>query len=170
MREQSRTDTDWESWVLEKGLWLTRCAYLLTGDRETALDLSQDTLVRAWTARERVEAATNRDAYVLRIMMNIFRDSRRRSSRKPLATLAQTDEIPSEFDHARATSDSDLVMRALQALSERQRTVIALRYWADLDDVEIADVLQCRRATVRSLGARGVRAMRTYMEETDGQA
>jgi RNA polymerase sigma factor (sigma-70 family) len=49
---------------------------------------------------------------------------------------------------------------AIRQLSPRQRAVIVLRYWADYDDVEIADVLGCRRATVRSLAARGLAVIR----------
>jgi DNA-directed RNA polymerase specialized sigma24 family protein len=48
----------------------------------------------------------------------------------------------------------------LLALPERQRVAIVLRHVADLHDDEIASILGCRRATVRSLVARGLAALR----------
>jgi RNA polymerase sigma factor (sigma-70 family) len=54
---------------------------------------------------------------------------------------------------------------AIRQLSPRQRVVIVLRYWADYDDAEIAEVLGCRRATVRSLAARGLAVIRQKVGE-----
>jgi RNA polymerase sigma factor (sigma-70 family) len=50
--------------------------------------------------------------------------------------------------------------RALAALPERQRTVLVLRYVHDLPDAEIAVIVGCRPATVRSSAARGLRSLR----------
>jgi len=49
---------------------------------------------------------------------------------------------------------------ALTALPERQRVVLVLRYFQDLPDAEIAELVHCRPATVRSLAARGLRSLR----------
>ena len=48
----------------------------------------------------------------------------------------------------------------LLGLPERQRAVIVLRHVADLPDEEIAEILGCRRSTVRSLAARALAALR----------
>ena len=53
---------------------------------------------------------------------------------------------------------------ALAALPIRQRTAIVLRYLCDLDDVEIADILKCRRATVRSHVKRGLAQLREVIK------
>ena len=50
---------------------------------------------------------------------------------------------------------------ALLSLPQRQRAAIVLRYYEDLHESEIADLLRCRPATVRSLVARGLEALRT---------
>ena len=49
---------------------------------------------------------------------------------------------------------------ALSALPERQRLVVVLRYFQDLPDAEIAELVECRPATVRSLAARALRTVR----------
>ena len=53
---------------------------------------------------------------------------------------------------------------ALGRLGERQRAVVVLRYFADLPDVEIAEVLGCRPSTVRSLVRRALRVLRKELE------
>lgn len=153
-------------YVRLRGDWLARCAYMLTGDRERALDLVQDTLLLAWKSVDRVEQADDRDAYVLRIMMNRHRSNHRRSHPVtisldiPQITLVSVPDGTGKVDEALAVSD------ALKTLPARQRCVVVLRYWMDLDDLRIAEILGCRRATVRSLAARGMQRIKQYLEST----
>ena len=58
------------------------------------------------------------------------------------------------------TADQAQLWAALGALSERQRAVLVLRYYEDLADHDIATLLGCREASVRSLARRGLAAMR----------
>jgi RNA polymerase sigma factor (sigma-70 family) len=53
---------------------------------------------------------------------------------------------------------------ALLRLPVRQRTALVLRYFEDLPEATIAELLRCRPATVRSLVARGLEALRTTPE------
>jgi len=55
----------------------------------------------------------------------------------------------------------DTLRSALLRLPLRQRTALVLRYFEDLPDATIAELLRCRPATVRSLVARGLEALRT---------
>jgi RNA polymerase sigma-70 factor (sigma-E family) len=154
--------------VEERGAWLIRCAYLLTRDHEHALDLTQDTLVRVWRAWDKVNAADHPERYVLRIMLNLFRDGRRlRSVHQVPIGAVDHDTVASStsFDVSAGVEDADLVARALAELSERQRAVIVLRYWADYDDQVIAEVLGCRRATVRSIAARSLKIIQRHIGE-----
>jgi RNA polymerase sigma factor (sigma-70 family) len=72
-----------------------------------------------------------------------------------------------EDTHEWLASGGDLhdIEVAIRQLSPRQRAGIVLRYWADYDDTEIAEVLGCRRTTVRSLAARGLTAIRQRVRE-----
>ena len=60
-------------------------------------------------------------------------------------------------------------MRALAALPPRQRTVLVLRYFNDLSEAEIADVLECSVGTVKSQVSRGLARLRD-IAEPDGEA
>jgi len=57
-------------------------------------------------------------------------------------------------------ADRAQLWAALAALSARQRAALVLRYYEDLPDHQIAALLGCREATVRSLASRGLAAMR----------
>lgn len=151
---------DLEAFVSRRGDWLGRCAYLLTGNHDSALDLVQDTLLRAWRHQERVAKAQDIDRYVLRIMLNIHRSAAGRR-RLPTTPLVEDVSLP---DQTPVLDDADALAKALPTLKPRQRAVVVLRYWADYDDTEIAEVLQCRRSTVRSLAARGLAALRQHLE------
>jgi RNA polymerase sigma factor (sigma-70 family) len=55
-------------------------------------------------------------------------------------------------------------MRALAGLPKRQRTVLVLRYYSDLPELEIADVLGCSVGTVKSQVSRGLARLRAAAE------
>ena len=57
--------------------------------------------------------------------------------------------------------DRDELWTALERLPQRQRAAIVLRYYEDLSESRIAELLQCRPGTVKSLLSRGLEAMRT---------
>jgi RNA polymerase sigma factor (sigma-70 family) len=72
------------------------------------------------------------------------------------------DERTLERDRRRAVLD------ALQHLPQRQREVLVLRYYADLDEASIAEHLGISRGAVKSHASRGAAALRTLLEETHG--
>ena len=63
-------------------------------------------------------------------------------------------------DDLGAVSDRDLLQRGMQALSDEERAVVALRFGADLTLSEIADVLEERQSTVEGRLYRGLRRLR----------
>ncbi len=64
----------------------------------------------------------------------------------------------------RRTDDWDRLRRALAQLPPRQRTVLVLRYYEDLPDARIAQLMGCAPGTVRSQAARGLVALRPLLE------
>jgi RNA polymerase sigma factor (sigma-70 family) len=58
-----------------------------------------------------------------------------------------------------------MVLDALQQLPRRQREVLALRYYLDLSEAEIADALGISRGAVKSHASRGSAALRPILEE-----
>jgi RNA polymerase sigma-70 factor (sigma-E family) len=131
---------------------MVRLAYLVTAERGAAEEVVQDAFLALHRQWDRVEQPA---AYLRTAVVNGCTSWGRRQ------TLAR--------ERLRAAPDStpfvaDEMWDALQALPERQRTAIVLRYYADLPEAEIATVLQCRGATVRSAIRRGIATLRKEIE------
>lgn len=145
---------------------LLRTAYLLTGNGPAAEELVQDTLVRLYRKWQLVQAAEQPLAYVRRALTNTYLNERRRASSREI----HLDVPPERVDTVDATkriADRDELWPLLRALPSRQRAAIVLRYYSDLPDGDIAEALDCRVGTVRSLISRGLASMR---EASDGAA
>jgi RNA polymerase sigma-70 factor (sigma-E family) len=149
------TGETFEAFVDAHASALGRLAHQLTGDHDRALDLVQDVLVRALADWPRVTAAEHRFAYVRRMMVNLHLNGRRVRTATPVESV-----VAGEADRADDHAERDAMWRALGELPGRQRTVLVLRFYEGLPDDEIAAIVGCRRATVRSLAARGLAALR----------
>lgn len=122
---------------------LARTAYLLTGNHHTAEDLVQHALLQ--TARNWERIATSPEAYARRVMyhQNISWWRKRRFAESPLGA----------YDAAHPSSDSDLRMSldaALAQLTAKQRTILVLRFFEDLTEVQTADAVGVSVSTVKS--------------------
>jgi RNA polymerase sigma factor (sigma-70 family) len=62
-----------------------------------------------------------------------------------------------------SVEDRELLWRALGRLPERQRVAIVLRFYEDLPEAQVADILRCRPGTVKSRVSRGLEALRLEM-------
>jgi RNA polymerase sigma-70 factor (sigma-E family) len=146
---------------------LVRLAFGLTGDAGLAEDVAQTALARAYVAWRRVGQADDPDAYVRRILVNA---SHRRFRKRRVA------EQPGEPPDVLVEGPDDLIgeradlMAALRGLPVRQRTVVVLRYWQDLTDVQIAATVGCSAGTVRSQLSRAVASLRVALGPDGGPA
>jgi RNA polymerase sigma-70 factor, ECF subfamily len=107
---------------------LRRVAAAITGDRESGCDAVQDAFVTAVRERSSFRGEGPLDAWLWRIVVNHARNARR-------ATPAH-DEVPAAHAataNGNAPSGSEVVRAALAALPDRQRLILFLRYYADLD-------------------------------------
>ena len=141
------------------GRWpgLVRLAYALTGDRWLAEDLAQAALASACNSWRRVRRADDPDAYVRRILINAAHRRFREQRRLPAARGKAEPEVADLAQAAETRSD---LFAALAALPHRQRAVIVLRYWADLSDAQVAELLGCSEGTVRSQAWRALAKLR----------
>lgn len=146
---------------------LFRTALLLSGhDRAAAEDLLQVALERAYRHWARICRSEEPERYVRRILANASNDRWRRASRRPERAMPADDVAAVADDHAGTVADRDYLMRALAALPKRQRTVLVLRYYSDLSEPEIADVLGCSVGTVKSQVSRGLARLRAAAESS----
>ncbi|MEV1315652.1 SigE family RNA polymerase sigma factor [Micromonospora arborensis] len=145
---------------------LLRYAVMLTGDPHQAQDLVQETMVRVQLNWRRVARADAPERYVRRMLTNQYVDWRRGSWVRRVLLRAEPDPtLPVPTDHAQAAVDRDQIWSWLSRLPRRQRAALVLRYYEDLPDVEIADILGCAVGTVRSSISRALATLRAeYVE------
>jgi RNA polymerase sigma-70 factor (sigma-E family) len=151
-------EEDYLGFVVARYRTLVRAAVLVGCRPQDAEDAVQDALVRCYVAWPRVNAADDRDAYVYRILVNsIFRGWRRRwRGERPSSEMPEPD--PAE-DVATGVSLTHPVRVALARLGREQREVLVLRYFADLSEAQIAQVLDIAPGTVKSRAARAIAAL-----------
>ncbi|MBA2638960.1 MAG: SigE family RNA polymerase sigma factor [Nocardioidaceae bacterium] len=135
---------------------LLRFGRVLTGNADSAADLVQDALERTLLAWPRLHERHEPTAYVRRVMVNRNISIWRRLRRETV-----TDALPERTVEDRQR-DHDL-WAALQSLPARQRAVLALRYYEDLSETEIAAVLGCSAGTVKSQASKGMAKLRTVV-------
>jgi RNA polymerase sigma-70 factor (sigma-E family) len=146
--------------VTHSGDRLLRVAYQLTHDRAAAQDLVQDALLRVYRSMIR-RGITPQDwyAYLRRAVINEYlRTARLRSSAEIVTDRIPERPVPSSSEDQIA--DREQLWAALGTLSPRQRAALVLRYYEDLPDPQIAALLGCREASVRSLASRGLALLR----------
>lgn len=138
---------------------LLRLAYQLTHDRSESEDVVQEALTNMYrTWRRKTPDVEHLEAYARRAVVNEFLRRARKLSSGEIVTDALPDAgAPDELERVH---DRDALWRALELLPARQRAVLVLRYYEDLADDRIAELLGARPATVRSLAARGLAGVR----------
>jgi RNA polymerase sigma-70 factor (sigma-E family) len=146
---------------------LTRFAFLLTVDWALAQDLVQEALITTHLKWRRIAGMEHPDAYVRRVLTRRFLYWRRKRSSGETPAGLDLDALQRHggVDAAETLASDDLVWQALSQLPRRQRAVLALRYYEDLPDDRIADLLGCATSTVRVHAARGVATLRARLPE-----
>jgi RNA polymerase sigma-70 factor (sigma-E family) len=155
----------------EHALSLIRLAHIMLGDPGAAEDVVQDAfcgLYRRWPYLKDQSRALG---YLRSSVLNGCRSVRRSRTPLQLDDARQLDEArrfpvsPAETAVLTAEERQETV-RALRSLPARQREVIALRFFLDLPDEQIAGTLRISRATVRSAAHRGLISLRRMLKET----
>ena len=152
-------DDEFRGFVAARGTALLRTAYLLTGDQQLAEDLVQTALEKAVVHWGSIRVAVAAEAYVRRTM---YREQvslwRRRRVSELLTTVIPE---PRGRETSGGVVEDRLVMRqALMTLGRRQRTVLVLRYFEDLTEQQVADMLDISVGTVKSQAHKALAQLR----------
>jgi RNA polymerase sigma-70 factor (sigma-E family) len=160
-----------ENFVRARSAALFRTAVLLTGqDIAEAEDLLQLCLERAYRHWGKITLfGDDPERYTRRILVNAANDRWRRLGRRRERSLTVAGSGTAIPDRAAEVADRDMLLRALAMLPQRQRTAVVLRYFDDLEDVEIAAVLGCSPGTVRSHVSRGLARLRQAVTEISAE-
>jgi RNA polymerase sigma-70 factor (sigma-E family) len=149
-----------EEFVADQGQSLLRLAFVLTGEWHMAEDLTQTALADAYRHWRKVAAARHPEAYVRRILINAHLSWRRRRWTTERST--QLDESSSGYlvDPSDAIVSREHTRAMLAGLAPRARTVLVLRYYADLDDAAIAEAMRVSVSSVRATASRALASLR----------
>jgi RNA polymerase sigma factor (sigma-70 family) len=120
---------------------MIRLAWLLVGSRAVAEEVVHDAFL---ALHQRWDAVDNPGGYLRRSVVNGAMSWRRRRDHEE-RLFAVVGEPPPTGDPA-----IDTMWDAVQRLTPNRRAVVVLRYWADLPHAEIAEILDCPVATVRT--------------------
>jgi RNA polymerase sigma-70 factor (sigma-E family) len=164
-------DVDWDADGAVEQLYAThyrqlvRLSVLLVRDEGTAEEVVQDAFVamhgRWHTLREPHKAL----AYLRQTVVNRSRSVLRHRGVQARHPEQPPGAAPAADGPALASERRRIVLDALQQLPERQREVLALRYYLDLDEAAIAEHLGISRGAVKSHASRGAAALRVLLEE-----
>jgi RNA polymerase sigma factor (sigma-70 family) len=137
-----------------------RVAAAITGSKDAALDAVQEALTRAYARQRSFRGEGSLEAWLWKVVVNTARNARR-----------DAPAIAESVEGEAAVTDSDpreaAVRAGIAALPERQRLVLFLRYYADLDYAGIANALGIRRGTVSATLNHAHEAVRRLLEEEE---
>jgi RNA polymerase sigma-70 factor (sigma-E family) len=157
-----------EEYVTARGHVLLRFAFLLSGSRQLAEDLVQEVLARAHQRWHKVAAQVEQpDAYLKAAIARQFISWRRRMASRETLLEALPEQPASRPDTATRHAARDEMWRLLATLPNKQRAVLVLRFYEDLSDERIGDLLGCRPATVRVHAHRGLAKLRDQLQASD---
>jgi RNA polymerase sigma-70 factor (sigma-E family) len=155
---------DFESWLVAREGRLQRTAHLLTGDVHAAQDLVQNTLAKLYLRWDRVRDAGDVDAYARKVLVNEYRTAWRRPVRRAEQVVELVPDAPApeppEYDGIR-----EAVWGFVCSLPPKQRAVVVLRFYEQLTEAEIADLMGISLGTVKSQSSRALAALRARLPD-----
>jgi RNA polymerase sigma-70 factor (sigma-E family) len=161
-RHAQELDTAFVAFARRRGPHHLRTAVLLTGDWHTAEDLMQTCLAKLYRVWHRLDTGVDPDSYLRRMLVNTQRSWWRARWRQEAPVEVVPDRaIGGDGQERQALADT--VRRALAALPARQRAVLVLRYFEDLPEAQVADLLGCSVGTVKTHASRGIRRLRELL-------
>ena len=143
---------------------LLKLAALLLDDTASCEDVVQEAFIRVHAARSRVRDPDKTLAYLRQTVVNLSRSTLRRRlvgmrlAPKPMPDMASAEEGAYEL------LEKDALLQALKKIQRRQREVLVLRYFSDLTEAQVAQVLGISVGSVKAYGSRGIEALRVRME------
>jgi len=148
-----------------------RLAWAILGDPSEAEDATQEAFTAAWRKRDTLRDPASFDAWFQRILVNACRQRMRARRRGPVRAIVAADDggwpasEPATPDEAAQLAVQHAVSDALAALDADHRTVVVLRYWADLTVDQIADRIGIPAGTVKSRLHYALRALHPELED-----
>jgi RNA polymerase sigma-70 factor (sigma-E family) len=149
----------------QHALGLIRLAYVSQGSRAAAEDIVQEAFCGLYRRWDHLSSPDKAVAYLRSSVLNGCRNYIRRSGRSPRTVI----HLPPADSAESAALIAELrreVIAGLRRLPARQREALVLRFYLDLSDPEIAEIMGISVNTVRSTLRRGIGALGIALKET----
>jgi RNA polymerase sigma-70 factor (ECF subfamily) len=132
---------------------------------ETAMDATQETVLRLLRGLERFRGEAQLQTWAIGIALNVCRESRRKQVRPPAdyGKLSPT-ETTDPHQTVERREDARRMRRAMIHLSDRQREVVALRFFENLDVRQTAELMGVAPGTVKATTFQALRALKKLLE------
>jgi RNA polymerase sigma-70 factor, ECF subfamily len=149
---------------------LFRFVYWKTSNKDVALDIVQDTFTKTWDYLQKGGELDNSKAFLYRVAGNLIIDYRRKKKSLSLDYVIETggDIDAEDLGHQRAIAriEFEQLHDILASLSEKERTMITLRYIEDMSISEIAETLKERPNTVSVTIHRAIEKLHTKVNQS----
>lgn len=148
-----------------------RAAYVVTRSSADAEEVAQEAFVKAYYALGRFRPGAPFKPWLMRIVVNEALNRKRASGRQENLVLRAAearpsgDAVPSPEAAAINAETQQQVIAAMNKLGERERLVIALRFFFDMSQAEMAETLGCRPGTVKSRLSRALSTLKDVMTD-----
>jgi RNA polymerase sigma-70 factor (sigma-E family) len=142
-------------------------AYLLTGDRYLAEDLAQEAFVRVAGRFRYLRVPDAFEAYLRRTIVNLFTSELRRRRLERAYLRREQREARDVREERVDVTIRDELWNALGRLPARQRAAVVLRYYEDLSERDVAEIMRCSVPAMKSLVSRGMDTLRTLVRSED---
>jgi RNA polymerase sigma-70 factor, ECF subfamily len=163
-RAKLDSDAQFKADLLDLIPFLRAFARSLCGNQETADDLAQETLVKAWQARSMFAPGTNLKAWLFTILRNQFYSDRRRAWRQAPWDQDAAERIPGSIAEQSWAAELSDTARALSQLSDEQREALILVGAGGFSYEDAAAICHCAIGTVKSRVARARKSLLTILE------
>ncbi len=149
------TAIEFNTRILQEKSSLNNFALSLTRNTEDALDLIQDTYLKAITYRDKFEDSTNLKAWLFTIMKNTFINAYRKNT-KTKQLISKGDDIAmnrafkqNSYDHSESRMNTKEIVKQIESLDDHYKVPFA-RYYSGYKYEEIASELKLPLGTIKS--------------------
>jgi len=168
VRARRKDPAAWETLTRVHQQPVFRLAYLLLGDADEAEDAAQETFIKAYYALDSFDSSRPLRPWLLGIAANQARNQRRALGRY-LAHLKRFARLQPAAASTRDESQPDEIWEVVRRLNRAFQEVIALRYYFEMSEAEMAETLSIAPGTVKSRLHRALSALREELGSAGGQ-
>ena len=152
-----------------------RYALFQTSNKETALDIAQDTFIKTWQYLQKGAEVENIKAFLYRVAKNLIIDHRRKKKSSSLDQILEAgvdfteeenvlEEKEKDFEKAQ---DKERVLKAIEKIDEKYKEILLMRYIEEMSIKEIGDILDKSQNHVSVMIHRGVEKLKKLLKENE---